>query len=260
MNRRTFIASGLGLPALLLPGCAILAGIFRFGARGGLVRRGARSARMSPRGSVLTLGRAASSTLQLIRLVNITNRIQELQSVGQVVSTETGNVAVDIVAKDSLCETYVEGAAISTSERRGLYDGHYVNLYGRQYEVGQSIMLSDQEVEHRDLRNRFLGADKFEKDRIQHYDADKQLKGITPLRVDRTPGRESAEISDDSYLMDELETTTRTARRDYGDGFGDVSTIVKMRTDCLNRSPAEDCDDLVQAANAALRRLEENFQ
>ncbi|WP_421786424.1 hypothetical protein [Hyphobacterium sp.] len=208
----------------------------------------------------MTVGRIASATMQLVRLSNAVQQLQNIQSIGEVVSSETGNVAVDVRAGAAYCETHVLGAAISSSERRGIYTTHYVNIFGRQIEAGYSTSLNDTEIEHRDASNQFIGADRLEQNVVRHYGADRRLRGSTPLRINDRTAPPSAEIADDSYIMSELQSVLESRSDRFEQETRAMTELSQVHLDCLDRAPSKPCDDLTARANAALLELERSFR
>ncbi len=258
INRRKFILLSVASP-LILNGCLPLIGLMRLGARGGLIARAARSARFTKRGNLSTFGRASSSALQLYRLSQVARAANSLQTIGDIFEVDSEQSVIDVKSSEKLSECWVDGVPITSTRRDGLYLEHYSNIF--QSSVGVSKMTSENTTEHRDNKNRFIGADVHSENVIHHYNSDRDLVGKTPYRLTVKPSSDTIiNIDDDSYLRNELNKLTKKFQEQDNKQLNLArKKMLNAQNNCLQLPPNQSCESLSMQAQNALYELEKKF-
>lgn len=259
LSRRKLLLTGASTTAVLsLQGCLPLLGLLRVGLRGRVISRGLRASRSSRRGENLTLGRLASSAYHLARLQRTASAISRLENLGRVEATEDQDVAASVATsstKASNLETSVDEQTICVTEVEGDFYNHNSGYWGGY--VGRTV-ADDTRLVHRGPRNENIGADKYEKTFIQHFDGEGNPIGRTPFET-RSPDEDTyLNVTDDSYLRSELARLQDSIGAEEREIFEFYATALRSQTECLSRR-ISNCSQLSQRASEALRQAEARF-
>jgi hypothetical protein len=115
MDRRTFIIAGIATVVILPSGCLLFA-LARFAVRGRFARVGARSARLSRRGTMKSFGRASALDLyRAYRIVNTVRTIEGFREKSELFTIEKNDKVVESVTTENGCIVYRGGVAITES-------------------------------------------------------------------------------------------------------------------------------------------------
>ena len=254
INRRNFLKVSSATPLILVGGCIPLFGLLRFGMRGGLIRAGARAARLSRRGTHASFGRIGATTLQLMRLYRGTQAIKNIE--GNVFGIESEEEAINVKANDKLSECFVDGVPIITTRVEGDWYEHQSNAQGINESIGTSRRTSDSAIEHYDNESNFVGADMLEETVIRHIGKDRKLVGTTQLRI---VDSSTLLVEDDTYLRSLYNKLAANYREEFGQNTQGEKLMQAVQSECLTRPSSENCDELVVQAQNALSQLEEKF-
>lgn len=256
-SRRGFVQGASATALLSQSGCSLLAGLLRLGVRGSLLRSGARAARVSRRGKLATFGRTGATTMHLVRLSRAANTLSRIQRVGQIYSSETEEEAVAIEANENITECKVDRVPISNTRADGRWLVHHSNMF--QESIGTSLAPRENELVHRDSRDKFVGADIMEHGVIRHFDEHRNLAGTTPMIISEESANTAILLPDTSYLESELNISANSLRTDHGASLNDAQSMRLAQDRCLERSNDLSCEDLVTEVHSALERLEQRF-
>lgn len=259
LTRRNFVGTAIASAAGLSTSGCLLFGLFRLGARGSLIRTGARASRRNTQGALTTFGRSGASTLHLARLTNSLAQLNRMRRVGQLFRIEDPQerelVGVDCDGKSAECK--VDEVPITVTHPDGSWLVHHSNLFRES--VGAS-RGDDDVLRHEDTKGRIVGYDVFEGNsatgRIRHFNKDRNLVGATTFRYVEGGAGVRAVIDDGQYLEAEMRRAIAGLQDDYGKGLRYMGDATAAQAACIARRGGTSCDDLTAVVKDALERLE----
>lgn len=255
MDRRTFIKAGVATAMILPSGCLLLA-LARFAVRGRFARAGARSARLSRRGTMASFGRASALDIyRTYRILNTLRKIEEVREKSELFTTEDNEKVVESRTTEKGCIVSRGGVDITESHRIGNHIEHHSYLH--DVGVGESLIDGDV-IEHLDIRGKFDGADRIDEKAgtIHHYDRNKDLVGISQSQIRVIDGRRYGVLTDDSYLMAELQKQQNDVSPALQKRLDANSRIQDLNRECASRPIYESCVDTATQVAAVLKEIE----